>query len=141
MKIRVCCVGRIRDRNTKSACEELLLRLAPYRVELIEIKDSKTDAEYEAIKSQVKAGDYVIALDAAGKQLSSEEFSEFLSKTDRNIAFVIGGPEGLSKKLLTEADERLSLSRMTFVHETARLMLLEQIYRAFMIKENRPYNK
>lgn len=140
--MKVVSVGKIREKYVWLGVCEYLRRLNSFtRIQWIEIKDSGKDREGEEILEEV-GGDYVVVLDVCGRQLSSEEFAVFLRKNaDKKICFVVGGPEGLSDKVLERADYRLSLSKMTFTHEMCRLFLLEQIYRAYMINSGRSYHK
>jgi 23S rRNA (pseudouridine1915-N3)-methyltransferase len=141
MKIRVLYVGKIRECYSKVGVEEFLKRLRSRRVELLEIADSNVPKEGEDILKKISDGDLVVALLESGEQLTSLEFADFIRKAEKNICFVLGGPEGLSEEVLKRANRKLSLSRMTFTHEMARLILLEQIYRAFMIIEDKPYHR
>jgi 23S rRNA (pseudouridine1915-N3)-methyltransferase len=140
--IKVIAVGRIKERYVSEGITEFTKRLGPLaRLEIVEIKDSNKEDEAEKILKAV-GDDFLVALDVSGKQLSSEEFAVFLKKnSDKKISFVIGGPEGLSEKVLGESDYQLSISKMTFTHEMCRLFLLEQIYRGHMILSGRSYHK
>ena len=102
------------------------------------------DKEGEAIAKRLLPRDYVIAMDRSGKAYDSEGLAaqiERLSLTQDRLSFVIGGPLGLSKKILDQAHEVFSLSRLTLTHEMSRLLLLEQLYRAFTILNNEKYHK
>jgi len=140
--IRIIAVGRIKERHVSDGIAEFTKRLGPLaRLEIIEIKDSNKEDEAERILKASGDG-LLVALDVSGRELSSEEFALFLKKNaDKRISFVLGGPEGLSQKVLDGSDLRLSLSRMTFTHEMCRLFLLEQIYRGHMINSGRSYHK
>ena len=104
-----------------------------------------TNTETEKILSKIKNNSYVIALAIDGKNLSSEELADTISKLavrgNSHITFVIGGSLGLSDEVLKRADYKLSFSKMTFPHQLMRLILLEQVYRAFRINNNEPYHK
>ena len=126
---------------------ELLRRQT--RIEVREIKGSrKTGAEAvreegEAILERVAPSDYLIALHERGKNPDSKKFALDLApllEQGRNIVFVVGGPFGLSSEMLARADYQLSLSKLTFTHEMARLILMEQVYRAFTIIQGRTYH-
>ena len=159
MKLRIICVGRLKENFYRDAVNEFLKRLSRYaEVELIELADEKapeklSSAELEGVKlsegrrilEKLREGDTVIALDILGKQLSSTELAEKLSgwmlEGKSRLAFVIGGSNGLSAEVLSRADFRLSFSKMTFSHQIFRVMLLEQLYRAFKINAGEPYHK
>ncbi|MDR2355128.1 MAG: 23S rRNA (pseudouridine(1915)-N(3))-methyltransferase RlmH [Clostridiales Family XIII bacterium] len=159
MAIRLICVGTLKERYWREAADEYRKRLGKYCVLTIdEISEAKTpekpspaeetaakDAEGREILRRVKDGDCVVALDARGAALSSEAFAERLAALPHagvsRIAFVIGGPLGLADAVRTRADLCLSLSEMTFPHRMARVILLEQLYRAFKILRNEAYHK
>ncbi len=154
MKLLLVVVGRLKERFWRDAAEEYLKRLGPYAtVRVVEIadRDSGRDetralAEEGAdILRAIPEGAHVIALEVGGKQLSSEGFSarlDALALDGRStVAFVIGGSVGLDAPVLARADERLSLGLMTLPHNLARVVLLEQIYRAFRISRGEPYHK
>lgn len=159
MKLRIICVGRLKENFYRDAVNEFLKRLSRYaEVELIELADEKapeklSSAELEGVKlsegrrilEKLREGDTVIALDILGKQLSSTELAEKLSgwmlEGKSRLAFVTGGSNGLSAEVLSRADFRLSFSKMTFSHQIFRVMLLEQLYRAFKINAGEPYHK
>ncbi len=137
--------GFIKDGIAKY--RELLRRQA--RIEIREIKGSrKTGAEAvreegEAILERVAPSDYLIALHERGKNPDSKKFAGEIApllEQGRNIVFVVGGPFGLSDETLARADYQLSLSKLTFTHEMARLILMEQVYRAFTIIQGRTYH-
>jgi 23S rRNA (pseudouridine1915-N3)-methyltransferase len=145
MKIKIISVGKVKNNNIKREMEELLKRLAPFcSVSLQELKDEGKKKESERMLLLMKNNHAdLFILDACGKNYSSEEFSEFLKeelKEKTEIVFIIGGPDGIEENVKKKA-RTISLSRMTFTHEMSRLILLEQIYRAFMIQSNRPYHK
>ena len=159
MNIKLVCVGRLKERFTRDACDEYLKRLSRYAsLRLDEVPDEKApEALSPALREQVKAAEgarileriadneYVIALAIDAKQLSSEAFADKLDSLmlsgRSDIAFIIGGSLGLSPEVLRRADFALSFSPMTFSHQIFRVMLLEQIYRAFRILRNEPYHK
>lgn len=159
MKITVLCVGKIKERYFTMAIEEYQKRLSRYcKLDIIEVPDEKTPdhaspAEEEQIKRKegdrllklMKQGAYVIVLAIEGMQLSSEKLADKLAEIqlggDSHIYFLIGGSLGLHKEVLAKADMLLSFSKMTFPHQMMRVILLEQIYRAFRIIQNEPYHK
>ena len=154
MRLTVIAVGRLKERFWREAAEEYLKRLGSYasmRVVEIADRDSGRDVaraladECADVLRAIPDGAYVIALDIGGKQLSSEGFSaklEALALDGRSsVAFLIGGSVGFDAAVLARADERLSLGPMTLPHNLARVVLLEQVYRAFRISRGEPYHK
>jgi 23S rRNA (pseudouridine1915-N3)-methyltransferase len=139
---RIVAVGRIKERYLQDGLAEFTKRISAFdNLSFVEIKDSGIEEEGERIL-KAAGEDYVVALAIGGKELSSEEFAAYVKKhSDKKISYVIGGPEGLSQRVLERADYSLSLSRMTFTHEMARFFLVEQIYRAHMINAKRKYHK
>ena len=156
MKISLICVGKIRENFLVQGIEEFKKRLTPYiSLEIIEVQafQIKTQSdelkarqtEAQKILSLISKDDYTIALAIQGKELSSEGLAEKfdeLSKSGINkVNLIIGGSTGLDDSILAQADFRLSFSKMTFPHQLMRLILLEQVYRAFKIINNEPYHK
>lgn len=156
MKIKIIALGKIKEKFLKDGIEEFLKRLTPYTsieiVELtpVEIKDenlTKKALEQEADKifANIKPNSYVITLEILGKQLSSEDFARKINEITisgiSELVFVIGSSCGISSKVSQRANFKLSFSKMTFLHQFARLILVEQIYRAFKILKNETYHK
>jgi 23S rRNA (pseudouridine1915-N3)-methyltransferase len=159
MQIRVVAVGKIKEKFLREGIAEYEKRLCPYvKLGITELAEEKRPAsaslaneaaavekEGEHILAAVREGSLVIALDMKGQAWSSEElassFREWELSGRNQIAFVIGGDLGLSPAVLARSNLRLSLSQMTFTHPMARLLLLEQIYRAFRILRGEPYHK
>jgi 23S rRNA (pseudouridine1915-N3)-methyltransferase len=159
MTIHLICVGTLKEKYWSEASEEYSKRINKYcALKTDEIKEERApdnaspaeetavrDAEGREILRRVKGESYVVALDIRGTALSSEAFADKLSALPHtgkhNIAFIIGGPLGLSDAVLGRADMRLSLSEMTYPHRMARIVLLEQLYRAFKIIRNESYHK
>jgi 23S rRNA (pseudouridine1915-N3)-methyltransferase len=154
VRLSVIAVGRLKERYWREAADEYLKRLGPYAtLNVIEIadRDSGRDearalAEEGAdILRAIPEGAHVFTLEIGGRELSSEAFAERLSALALDgrstVAFVVGGSVGLSADVLARANERLSLGRMTLPHNMARVVLLEQIYRAFRINRGEPYHK
>lgn len=159
MQINILAVGRLKERYLREAQEEYLKRLSTYaRVNVLEVPDESVPegappALEEKIKSRegdrlaghVQPAAHVVALDREGGQLSSEEFARFLSglalEGKSQATFLIGGTLGLSGEILRSARTRISFSRMTFPHQLIRVVLLEQIYRAFKINRGEPYHR
>jgi len=159
MRIRILCIGKLKERFYKDACAEFCKRLSRYsEVEIIELADEKAPEQLsEAQKAQVKAAEgarmlariseseLVIALDIAGEQLSSPQLAEriqsYLNNSQSRMCFLIGGSLGLSMEALSRANSRISFGPPTFSHQLFRVMLLEQLYRACKINSGEPYHK
>ncbi|WP_042354551.1 23S rRNA (pseudouridine(1915)-N(3))-methyltransferase RlmH [Bacillus rubiinfantis] len=159
MNISIITVGKLKEKYLKQGIAEYLKRLSAYaKLEVLEVADEKAPEELselemlqvkqkegERILAKISADTYVIALAIQGKMQSSEELADTLDKLatygKSKITFVIGGSLGLSDDVLKRANEQLSFSRMTFPHQLMRLILVEQIYRAFRINRGEPYHK
>ncbi len=136
MKLRLVAVGRIAP-HFKDAQEHYLKRLR--NLELLEVKKGR-NREEEGEKLLLKAKGFLVALDERGKELTSREFARFLEKHP-TLTFLIGGADGLSDRVRERADLLLSLSKMTFQHDVARIVLLEQLFRAQEINRGSPYHR
>lgn len=156
MRIKLIALGKLKEKYIKEGCEEFIKRITPYSpFEVIELKPEQVyedsliekalDIEAERILACIKPDTYVITMEILGKQLSSEDFSlkiEELNHSGINeVVFIIGSSHGLSPKVSARANFKLSMSKMTFLHEFARLLLVEQIYRAFKIMKKESYHK
>ena len=159
MKITVITVGKIKEKYLKDAIAEYSKRLSKYcKLEIVEVADEKTpdnasetveeqirDKEAERIMKYVKEDAYVITLEIAGKQLTSEELAYKIEKLGvqgtSHIILIIGGSIGLGKAVLNRSDYALSFSKMTFPHQLMRVILLEQVYRSYRIMNGEPYHK
>ena len=158
MQIQILCIGKIKDRWIAEGIAEFEKRLRPYCtltytvLSEVKIPDNASPAEESAVKekegelllSSIKNGYYPVALDLHGKSISSEGLSEILDDaklSGKNLCFLIGGPLGFSKTLLSSVPQKLSFSSLTFTHTMCRLLLFEQIYRAFRILSGEPYHK
>jgi 23S rRNA (pseudouridine1915-N3)-methyltransferase len=159
MNIKIICVGKLKEKYLKLGIDEYRKRLQNYaKLEIIELPDEKAPenlSEQETEQVKQKEGErilakitddiYVIALAIEGKMKSSEELAKDLDHLatygKSNLAFIIGGSLGLSKEVMKRANEWLSFSKMTFPHQLMRLILLEQLYRAFKINRGEPYHK
>ena len=158
MKIKIYCIGKIKEQYLKDGINEYLKRISAYsNIEIIEVADSKVkdnpnSSDIEKAKNEegervlkLLKNDYLIGLDLNKKEQTSEEFAEFLQSKlvegGSNISFVIGGSYGLSDALKKRCNTSISLSKLTFLHQMSRLILLEQIYRAFKILNNETYHK
>ena len=159
LNVNIICVGKIKESFFRDAIEEYSKRLNSYcSLNIIELKDEKIpnnpsekdnqiikEKEGSNILSHIKKDTYIICLDLKGKQYSSEEFSQKINNISNNISssitFIIGGSLGISQNVLKKANESISFSKMTFPHQLFRVILLEQIYRAFKIMNNETYHK
>ena len=151
--IRIIFVGKLKDEWLREALDEYVKRIGAFtRIETIEVKDeSIIGKDYEKIKKEegkriinLLDNDYAIALDINGKAFESVEFAHALKKasdSNKRLTFIVGGALGLSDEVLKRCHLRLSLSRMTFTNQMVRLLLIEQIYRAFMILAGKEYHK
>jgi len=139
-KIKLITIGKIKEKYIQEGISEYLKRLSLFcKLEIIELKDEGIEKESAKLEKYLGENSYI--LDEKGKQLSSEEFSGFLKNKD-DIIFIIGGHNGISEKIKSNPKAKLiSLSKMTFSHEMARIFLMEQIYRGFMILNNRKYHR
>lgn len=159
MKITVLTVGKVKEKFYRQAIEEFQKRLSRYcKLEIIEVPDEKTpdhaseteerlikEKEGQRILKYIKEDAWVCALAIEGKMLDSVELSEKLEQMGiggvSHMIFVIGGSLGLADEVLKRADFKLSFSKMTFPHQLMRVILLEQIYRAYRIMQGEPYHK
>ena len=158
LNIKVICVGKSKEKYWDAAYAEYLKRLRAYcSPEVIEVREARLpanaspadernviDAEGRDILGRISGGDFVIALDIRGREFSSEELARKISDISFNnsrICFIIGGSLGLSDEVKERADLRLSFGKITLPHQLARVVLLEQIYRAFKISAGEPYHK
>ena len=150
--IKIICVGKIKEKYLKDAISEYQKRLSKYtKLEIIELNDisnlNRNDIlEKEGINilNNIKDKDYVITLDINGIKMNSVKFADTLAKTliiNSNIVFIIGGSYGLSNSVSARSNLKLSFSDLTFPHQLFRVILLEQIYRAFKINNNEEYHK
>lgn len=159
MQITIISVGKLKEKYLLQGIDEYKKRLSAYaKLQIIEVPDEKapenlSNADMEIIKqkegerilSNIKQDQHVIALAIEGKMLTSEQLAAELDSLatygNSNIVFIIGGSLGLSKEVYARANSLLSFSKMTFPHQLMRLILLEQVYRAFRINRGEPYHK
>ena len=159
MKITIVCVGKIKEKYWTMALGEYEKRLSRYcKLDIVQVEDEKTpDGASQAAEAAIKEKEgkrilakipdsaYVIALAIEGKMLDSVELSEKIERLgiqgEGHLLFVIGGSLGLSREVMNRADFALSFSKMTFPHQMMRVILLEQIYRAYRISSGEPYHK
>lgn len=152
IKINIIAVGKLKEKYLRDACEEYKKRLTPYaKINVTEVNEYKSDdvfqviaKEGEALESKIPKGSYVIPMCIEGTQLSSEEIAnkiEKISLENSEITFIIGGSNGISENVKDKGDFKLSFGKITLPHQLMRVVLLEQIYRAFSILNNSKYHK
>ena len=156
LSIDIICVGKLKEKFFVDAVNEYKKRLGAYcKLNICELSEiavkndaeiqKALDSEGEVISSKIPKDAYVIAMCVEGENLSSEKLSEKISglavQGKSKLCFLIGGSNGISEKIKSAANLRLSMSKMTFPHHLARVMVLEQIYRAFKIEEGSGYHK
>lgn len=159
MKISILTVGKIKEKYLRDAIDEYSKRLSRYcKLQIIEVEDEKTpDGASATVESQIREKEanrlmkyldedaFLITLEIQGKMLDSESFSKTIEQIGirgkNHIQFVIGGSLGLHESITSKSDLALSFSKMTFPHQLMRVILLEQIYRAFRISNHEPYHK
>ena len=158
LSVNIICIGKLKEKYLTDGVNEYLKRMRPLaNVSVIELseercKDDPSDSEIKKVLSEegkriqgrISKDSYTIAMCIEGKELNSEELSkkiEDISQIKSTVNFIIGGSFGLSDEIKDMADLRLSMGRMTFPHQLSRLMLCEQIYRAFQISRNTKYHK
>lgn len=159
MKIKLVTVGKLKEKYLKEGIAEYSKRLSRFtKIEIIELADEKTpdkasssenqqilSKEGERILSKVSEREFVIALAIEGQQFPSEKFSKIMEDASirgySDITFIIGGSLGLSPKVKARANCLVSFGKLTLPHQLMRLVLIEQIYRAFMIQQGSPYHK
>ncbi len=159
MQVRLVAVGKLKEKYWQDAVSEYLKRLRVYaKVEVVEVEEEKCpenlsaaladrvrEREGERLLRAALPGSFVIALHLQGREYTSEEFAGFLRdlslRGKSQLSFIIGGSLGLAPEVLARADLQLVFSRFTFPHQLIRVVLLEQVYRAFKIMHNEPYHK
>ena len=150
--IKIICLGKIKEDYLIDAINEYKKRISKYtNIEIIELEDIDNKSkevilskEKEEILKYLNKKDYIISLDIDGKELNSLEFAQKIDNiylTNSNITFIIGSSYGISEEIKELSNYRLSFSRLTFPHKLFRVMLLEQIYRAYKINNNEEYHK
>ena len=153
MKIKCIAIGKTKSQDFSSLIKSYLNKINHYinfefiilnEIKSIKNKSIQKNKEAEAILKNIKADSHIILLDENGKELSSVFFSKFiqhhLNSSKKEIIFIIGGAYGFSDKLLKRANEKISLSKMTFSHQMVRIIFLDQLYRSFTILKNEPYH-
>ena len=158
LSINIICVGKLKERYLRDAIDEYSKRMKPLcKLEIIELPEERVadnpsaaeiqrtiTLESERITAKLNKSDYVIAMCVEGRNISSEELSsrlEDISMTHSTVDLIIGGSWGLSEELKARSDFKLSMGKMTFPHQLCRVMLLEQLYRAFQISKGTKYHK
>lgn len=159
MQVKVIAVGKLKEKYLKKGIEEYAKRLGAYtKFEIVEVADEEapenlSQAEMNQVKAlegerilqKLSSQEVIFALDLNGKQMTSEDFAQTLDDKmtygQSKLTFIIGGSLGLSQEVLDRAQHRLSFGPMTFPHQVMRLIIAEQVYRAFRIIRNEPYHK
>ena len=148
--MKIICVGKVKEKFFVDAMNEYSKRISKYtKLEIIEIPDESNESiamkkEGEKILSKIKDNDYVVTLEIEGNSLTSLEFAKKIDNnfnSNKNLTFVIGGSYGLDESVKSRSDYKLSFSKFTFPHQLFRVILLEQIYRAYKINHNENYHK
>ena len=159
MNINIICIGKIKEKYLQDGIDEYLKRLSKYaNTKIIELPDEPIpdnasekeikqikQKEAEKIQKAINSRDFVVALDLSGKEFTSEEFAQEISAITvsgySTIDFIIGGSSGLDKELVSNSNFKMSFSKLTFPHQLFRLILCEQIFRAYKILNNETYHK
>lgn len=150
--MKIICVGKLKETFFKEAVKEYEKRLSKYvNLKIIEVPDfdlgtpeQNLEKEKIQIMKNIDQKDYVITLEIEGKMITSEEMSKMIEKTQMtnpNITWIIGGSNGLHEEIKQRSNYALSFSKLTFPHQLFRIILLEQIYRSYKIKNNESYHK
>lgn len=155
MKITLLAIGKTNAKYLQEGIEQYTKRLShyiPFELKILpDVKttkalttDKQKEMEGELFMSAIQQGDWITLLDERGKEFTSRDFASYIDKKmvtiPKNLIFIIGGPYGFSKAMYDRANEKLSLSKMTFSHEMIRLFFVEQIYRAMTILKGEPYH-
>ncbi|MFN2500830.1 MAG: 23S rRNA (pseudouridine(1915)-N(3))-methyltransferase RlmH [Pyrinomonadaceae bacterium] len=150
MKLRFIWIGKTKDENYRALQDDYLQRLSHFvKCETIEVRDSQPpqgkEMEGERILAKLNPSSFVCLMDVKGKSLTSDQLANEVEKWQnagtKEVTFIIGGPDGVSNEVAERAALRLSLSFLTFTHEMARVVMLEQLYRAYTIIKGYPYQK
>ncbi len=143
MLIKCLFIGKLKDRAMQARCDEFAKWISPYaKLEVVELPDSTVEKEGQAIRKALEKerASAVVVLSEEGREFTSAGFAETLGRFDRKVVFVIGGPYGLAAEVKARADLLWSLSKLTFTHELARLLLMEQLFRANNILHGGSYH-
>lgn len=145
MRVRIIAVGKAKDRDLRSLLGDYYARIDRYaKLEEVEVRDGKDDVVTDRLMRAIPERSRVVALEVQGRRLSSRQFATWIGRAEnesvQTVVFLIGGAYGLPEAVSQRADLQLSISAMTLPHRLARLVLAEQIYRAFSITRNEPYD-
>jgi 23S rRNA (pseudouridine1915-N3)-methyltransferase len=145
VRVRIIAVGKAKDRDLRSLLGDYYARIGRYaKLEEVEIKDGREAEVSDRLTRSIPDRSRVVALEVDGKALGSRQLAEWIGRAENDsvqtVVFLIGGAYGLPQELSKNADLRLSMSAMTLPHRLARLLLAEQVYRAFSILRNEPYD-
>ena len=144
MLLKIIAIGKLKDKTFKERCDEYAKWLSTYaKLEIKELPDSTPEKEAIAILKELEKdkGAFIVSMSEEGQQCTSRQFAEMLDKAARKVVFIIGGPNGIAPEVKQQAGKLLSLSKMTFTHEFARLILLEQLFRAANILNGGHYHR
>ena len=152
MRFRIVWIGKTRDARLRGLIDDYLARLSHFaRCEVVELRESGRsdragiDKDTRSISDALRSGSVTVVLDPDGTEWTSQQLAEQVKAWEgsgiKEVGFVVGGPYGVSQDFLAKADKRWSLSRLTLTHEMARVLLLEQLYRAYTILRGLPYQK
>lgn len=146
MRFRFVWVGKTKDKNWRALQEDYCERLSHFvKFEIVELKDADKETEGKLILEKLNQSQFVCLLDVKGRSVSSHglatEIEKWQNRGLKEVIFIIGGAEGVASEVVERANNSLSLSFLTFTHEMARVVLLEQLYRAFTIIKGFPYQK
>lgn len=153
MRVRIIWTGKTRDARIKALIDEYLERISHFaRCEIVELRESSAneglagiDKDSKRISDRLPSGTTAVLLDPLGTEWNSQELAAEVRRWEnagaKEVAFIVGGPRGVSLKLSQQLEKRWSLSRLTLTHEMARLILVEQLYRAYTILRGLPYQK
>ena len=143
MLLKIIVIGKLKDKFMQARCDEYAKWISGYgKLEIRELPDSTVEKEGQAILKELEKehGAYVVALSEEGREYTTADFASFIGRIDHKIVFIIGGPYGLAKAIRQKADLLWSLSRLTFTHEIARLLLFEQLFRVLNLNAGGHYH-
>ena len=143
MLIKIIVIGKLKDKFMQARCDEYTKWIGGYgKLEIRELPDSTVEKEGQAIQKELEKdrGAFIVALSEEGREYTTVDFAAYLQKIDRKLVFIIGGPYGLAQTIRQNADLLWSLSKLTFTHEIARLLLFEQIFRVLNLNAGGHYH-
>ncbi|MBN8827187.1 MAG: 23S rRNA (pseudouridine(1915)-N(3))-methyltransferase RlmH [Sphingobacteriia bacterium] len=144
MNIYINCIGKINKKSSEYFLIEEYTKRLKWNIKINEFNDETKEKEAKNLLEAIPNNSLIIALDEIGKELTSKEFANYLNEKQmsyNNISFLIGGADGLSQTIIDKSHFVLSLSKMTWPHKIVRILLAEQLYRAYSILHNHPYHR